>query len=96
MIEENKDLKHDLQSVWPAVKVLLKNSSFICVSVAIAADGLATSGFATFLPKFVETQFYFTASNSALYTGIIVIPGRHIVFNHVVLLPAPKVHRKLS
>lgn len=74
-IEEDQDLKHDLKSVWPATKALFRNPPYIFISLASAAESLAIGGFSTFIPKFVQTQFHFTASDSALYTGIIVIPG---------------------
>ena len=73
--EEDPRLNHDLKSVWPSIKHLLKNKSFIFLTLATSCESLATGGFATFLPKFVETQFHLTASQSALYTGIIIIPG---------------------
>ena len=74
-IEEDKKLNHDFKSIFPATKSLLKNVPFMCICLASASESLGVGGFSTFLPKLVETQFHFTAANSALYTGIIVIPG---------------------
>lgn len=74
-IEENKDLNHDVKSMWPATISLFKNVPFICICLASASESLAIGGFSTFIPKFVETQFYYTASEASLYTGLIVIPG---------------------
>ncbi|XP_002169449.1 solute carrier organic anion transporter family member 4C1 isoform X1 [Hydra vulgaris] len=72
---EDQTLRHDLKSVWPSIKKLLQNKSFLFITLATASESLATGGFATFLPKFIETEFYLTASQSSLYTGIIIIPG---------------------
>ncbi|XP_047145428.1 solute carrier organic anion transporter family member 4C1 [Hydra vulgaris] len=73
--EEDQRLRHDLKSIWPSMKNLLKNKSFLFITLATASESLATGGFATFLPKFIETQFFLPASQSSLYTGIIAIPG---------------------
>ena len=74
-IEERDDLKHDFRSAWPATKALLKNAPFLLICLASASESLAIGGFSTFIPKLIETQFHFTSSNAALYTGFIVIPG---------------------
>lgn len=79
-VEESKDLNHDLKSIWPATKALFKNIPFICICLASSSESLAVGGFSTFIPKFIETQFHVTASNAALYTGLIVIPGKVPVF----------------
>ena len=74
-IAEDMALNHDLKSVWPATKSLIKKAPYMLVSLAIASESLTIGGYATFLPKFIHTQFYINAADSALYTGIIVIPG---------------------
>jgi len=84
-IEEDKKLNHDFKSVWPAVKGLLKNVPFVCICLASASESLAVGGFSTFLSKFVETQFHFTAGRSSLYSGIIVIPGNFFFYVPIVL-----------
>lgn len=66
---------HELKLGWPAMKALLQNPSYMFITLAISAESLAIGGFSTFIPKFVETQFNFTASKAALYTGIMGIPG---------------------
>ena len=80
-VEESEALNHDLKSAWPATKALIRNFPFMCICLASASEGLAVGGFSTFLPKFVETQFHYTASNAALLTGIVVILGKFIIFN---------------
>ena len=75
-VKEDSNLKHDLKSVWPATLALLKNAPFIFISLAIACESLAIGGFSTFLPKFIQTQFHYTSGDSALYTGVIAVPGK--------------------
>ena len=74
-VPEKDNLKHDLKSVVPATKSLLLNRTFVFICLSNAGETLAVGGFATFLPKFIETQFNFSTANAALYTGCIVIPG---------------------
>ena len=61
-IAEDENLKHDLKSVWPAIKALLKNPRYLLICLAMAAESLAVGGFAAFLPKFVHLQFNVTES----------------------------------
>lgn len=79
-IEENKDLRHDLGSLPRAVKGLVCNAPYMFICLSSAAESLTIGGFSTFLPKFVQTQFHFTSSDAAFYTGLIVIPGEWIIW----------------
>lgn len=79
-IEDDQTLNHDVKSIWPATKALLKNVPFMCICLASASESLAIGGFATFVPKFVETQFHFSASDSSLAAGVIVIVGKSTFF----------------
>ena len=74
-ISDHVPANEELKFGWPATKALLKNPPFMFISLAIAAESLAIGGFSTFISKFVETQFYLTASDAALYTGVMGIPG---------------------
>ena len=74
-VEENPDLEINFRSLLPASKALLMNKPFMFITLAVTMEGLATGGFSTFLPKFFESQYFVTASNAALYTGFIVVPG---------------------
>ncbi|XP_013383827.1 solute carrier organic anion transporter family member 4C1, partial [Lingula anatina] len=58
-----------------AAKVLLKNPTFVFVTLAGCTEGLVTSGFATFLPKLLQNQFGLTASWAAMLTGFVAVPG---------------------
>ncbi len=52
-----------------AVLLILKNPVFIFISLAGCTEGMATGGFATFLPKFIQNQFSKTASVAAFIAG---------------------------
>lgn len=47
----------------------MSNITFVALSIAGATEGLLLSGFATFIPKFIESQFSVAASFSALVVG---------------------------
>ncbi|KAL6088862.1 hypothetical protein STEG23_022685 [Scotinomys teguina] len=52
-----------------AVKNLMRNTVFICLVLSTTSEALVTTGFATFLPKFIENQFGMTSSFAALLGG---------------------------
>ncbi|XP_063102832.1 solute carrier organic anion transporter family member 4C1-like [Cavia porcellus] len=54
-----------------ALKNLMRNTVFICTS----SEALITTGFAIFLPKFIENQFGLTSSFAATIRGAVLIPG---------------------
>ncbi|XP_016049017.2 solute carrier organic anion transporter family member 4C1 [Erinaceus europaeus] len=58
-----------------ALKNLLRNTVFMCLVVATSSEALVTTGFATFLPKFIENQFGLTSSFAAILGGAVLIPG---------------------
>ena len=51
--------------VW----ALIRNPPFLFTVLAGASEGILTSGFATFVPKFIQNHFGVTAARAALYTG---------------------------
>ncbi|XP_074652726.1 solute carrier organic anion transporter family member 4C1-like [Tubulanus polymorphus] len=55
--------------------ILLKNPTFISLSLAACCSQLVVQGFGNFLAKYVENQFSQTASFSAIVTGAVVVPG---------------------
>ena len=72
-------MSNGIKSVWPRTKSLLKNIPFIFVTLAMSSESLAIGGFATFLPKFIHVNFNINTSDAALYTGILVIPGKRCI-----------------
>ncbi|KAM7148063.1 solute carrier organic anion transporter family member 4C1 isoform 2-T2 [Molossus nigricans] len=58
-----------------ALKNLMKNTVFMCLVISTSSEALVTTGFATFLPKFIENQFGLSSSFAATLGGAILIPG---------------------
>ncbi|KAM5330367.1 solute carrier organic anion transporter family member 4C1 isoform 1-T1 [Glossophaga mutica] len=58
-----------------ALKNLMKNTVFMCLVLSTSSEALITTGFATFLPKFIENQFGLSSSFAATLGGAILIPG---------------------
>ena len=52
-----------------AIKALLFNPTYMFISLGAAADGLVIAGLSAFLPKFIQSQYKFTASMSAAIVG---------------------------
>ena len=48
---------------------LLKNKTFLALSVAETLEGFVVVGLAAFMPKIVETQFNLSAGLSAMFVG---------------------------
>ena len=55
-----------------AVFVLLRNVTFVLLTLAAATDGLLTTGLSTFGPKIIESLFRLTPSQSAIALGTLV------------------------
>ena len=55
-----------------AIKALLTNPTYIFISLGAAADGLVIAGLSAFLPKFIQSQYKFTASLSAAIVGKLI------------------------
>ncbi|XP_072028586.1 solute carrier organic anion transporter family member 4A1-like [Amphiura filiformis] len=58
-----------------AVMYLVRNPTFVFLVLAGCSEGFVVSGFSTFGPKVVETQFGLTAADASLLFGICAIPG---------------------
>ncbi|XP_069887116.1 solute carrier organic anion transporter family member 4C1 [Dipodomys merriami] len=58
-----------------ALKNLMRNTVFMCLVLSTSSEALVTTGFATFLPKFIENQFGLTSSFAATLGGAVLIPG---------------------
>jgi len=56
-----------------SLKILLGNPTFMFLNIAGAFEGLLLSGFAAFLPKFIESQFSVSASWAALVVGGVIV-----------------------
>ncbi|XP_006913310.1 solute carrier organic anion transporter family member 4C1 [Pteropus alecto] len=58
-----------------ALKNLMRNTVFMCLVISTSSEALVTTGFATFLPKFIENQFGLSSSFAATLGGAVLIPG---------------------
>ncbi|NXW09670.1 SO4C1 protein, partial [Fregetta grallaria] len=58
-----------------ALLILLKNPVLMSLIIASSSEALVATGFATFLPKFIENQFGKTSSVSATLGGLVLIPA---------------------
>nr|XP_025147974.1 solute carrier organic anion transporter family member 4C1 isoform X2 [Bubalus bubalis] len=58
-----------------ALKNLMRNTVFMCLVLSTCSEALITTGFATFLPKFIENQFGLSSSSAATLAGTVLIPG---------------------
>ncbi len=52
-----------------SLKLLLKNPVYMMLNMAGVSEGIATSGFATFLPKFIQNQFGQSPGYAAILAG---------------------------
>jgi len=57
------------------ILALLKNPTYMLISFGGAFDGIALSGLSTFLPKFIQVQYGYTAGFSAILFGMLVTPS---------------------
>ncbi|KAM4808250.1 solute carrier organic anion transporter family member 4C1 [Rhinophrynus dorsalis] len=77
-IVEDKNLGKSFKDFPLALLLMLKNPVLITLTLASCFDAFITTGFATFLPKFIENQFSLTSSFSAILGGGVLIPAAAI------------------
>ena len=54
---------------------LLKNLTYVLVSLAMSVDAIIVAGLATFLPKYLESQFQLSTGAAAQMVGLMVVPA---------------------
>ena len=96
-VQRNKPVKKEDLNIQFQVKELpkqllelLRRMPFLCVTISYSLQGLIISGFVSFAPKYIETQFGLTSSLSSLISGAVAIPsagtgimlGRYLCKNH--------------
>ncbi|NXU59238.1 SO4C1 protein, partial [Turnix velox] len=72
---ETKNIGRSFKDFPVALLILLKNPVLMCLIIASSSEALVATGFATFLPKFIENQFGKTSSFSATLAGLVLIPA---------------------
>ena len=66
---KNAKLKEVIKIFFHQLKQLLTNITFLLNIGAVATTALSVIGLVTFVPKFIENQFYFPASQANLIIG---------------------------
>ena len=64
-----------LRHLPSSILELLKNPTYMLVQLGSAVDGLVVAGLSTFLPKFIQFQYGYSAGFSAAIVGMIVVPA---------------------
>ncbi|XP_065600285.1 solute carrier organic anion transporter family member 4C1-like [Cyrtonyx montezumae] len=72
---ETKNVGKNFKDFPVALMILLKNPVLMSLIIASTSEALVATGFATFLPKFIENQFGKTSSFSAVLGGFVLIPA---------------------
>ncbi|XP_021236347.1 solute carrier organic anion transporter family member 4C1 isoform X1 [Numida meleagris] len=75
---ETKNIGKNFKDFPVALLILLKNPVLMSLIIASTSEALVTTGFATFLPKFIENQFGKTSSFSATLGGLVLVPAAAI------------------
>ena len=70
---------------------LLTNPTYMFINFAGASDGMTIAGLSTFLPKFIQFQYGYSAGFAAILMGIIIIPagGMYVclfIFNYFIYI----------
>ncbi|XP_058132646.1 solute carrier organic anion transporter family member 4C1 isoform X2 [Dasypus novemcinctus] len=73
--EEDENFGKSIKDFPTALKNLMRNTVYICLILSTTSEALITTGFATFLPKFIENQFGISSSFAATLGGAVLIPG---------------------
>ncbi|XP_076995183.1 solute carrier organic anion transporter family member 4C1 isoform X2 [Tamandua tetradactyla] len=73
--EADENFGKSIKDFPVALKNLMRNTVFMCLVLSTTSEALITTGFATFLPKFIENQFGLSSSFSAILGGAVLIPG---------------------
>ncbi|CAH2297106.1 solute carrier organic anion transporter family member 4C1 [Pelobates cultripes] len=77
-IVDEKNLGKSFKDFPMALWLMMKNPVLISLTLASCADALIITGFAAFLPKYIENQFSLTSSFSAILGGGVLIPAAAI------------------
>ncbi|XP_056181709.1 solute carrier organic anion transporter family member 4C1 [Falco biarmicus] len=75
LLVEARNIGKSYKDFPVALLILLKNPVLMSLIIASSSEALVATGFATFLPKFIESQFGKTSSFSATLGGLVLIPA---------------------
>nr|XP_020864964.1 solute carrier organic anion transporter family member 4C1-like isoform X2 [Phascolarctos cinereus] len=71
----DKNFGKSIKDFPASLKILLRNPVFMCLAMSTATEALISTGFATFLSKYIENQFGLSSSFAATLGGVVLIPG---------------------
>ncbi|NWW81902.1 SO4C1 protein, partial [Climacteris rufus] len=72
---QTKNIGESFKDFPVALMILLRNPVLMSLIIASSSEALVATGFATFLPKFIENQFGKSPSFSATLGGLVLIPA---------------------
>ncbi|NWT71103.1 SO4C1 protein, partial [Prunella himalayana] len=75
VLVQTNNIGQSLRDFPTALLMLLRNPVLMSLIIASSSEALVATGFATFLPKFIENQFGKSSSFSATLGGLVLIPG---------------------
>ncbi|XP_074388286.1 solute carrier organic anion transporter family member 4C1-like [Zonotrichia albicollis] len=75
VLVQTNDIGQSFKDFPMALLILLRNPVLMSLIVASSSEALVATGFATFLPKFIENQFGKSSSFAATLGGLVLIPG---------------------
>ncbi|NWV82704.1 SO4C1 protein, partial [Dasyornis broadbenti] len=75
ILVQTNDFGRSFKDFPVALLILLRNPVLMSLIIASSTEALVATGFATFLPKFIENQFGKSSSFSATLGGIVLIPA---------------------
>ncbi|NWT19872.1 SO4C1 protein, partial [Vireo altiloquus] len=75
VLVQTHDIGQSFKDFPMALLILLRNPVLMSLIVASTSEALVATGFATFLPKFIENQFGKSSSFSATLGGLVLIPA---------------------
>ncbi|OWK51513.1 Solute carrier organic anion transporter family member 4C1 [Lonchura striata] len=75
VLVQTKNIGQSFKDFPMALLILLRNPVLMSLIIASSSEALVATGFATFLPKFIENQFGKSSSSSATLGGLVLIPG---------------------
>ncbi|CAK8679887.1 solute carrier organic anion transporter family member 4A1-like [Clavelina lepadiformis] len=72
-VASDNSFGHRLGDVWRSVVLLMRNPTYLMVSLAISFDAGLVLSLTTFGPKYLESMFGVTPTEAALYFGVLAI-----------------------
>ncbi|NWV13457.1 SO4C1 protein, partial [Ptilonorhynchus violaceus] len=75
VLVQTKNIGESFKDFPVALLILLRNPVLMSLILASSSEALVATGFATFLPKFIENQFGKSSSFSATLGGLVLIPA---------------------